>query len=94
MLGGTRENPRLHRLNGPVSTPLFDHLGSSSWHSFDAAMIVWFGRIKAGRWIVPALVVVVALVLVRLRLRPWLKQWLKQRRLQRAQLAVEKMNNV
>jgi hypothetical protein len=27
-----------------VSTPLFDHLGSSSWHSYDAAMIVSLGK--------------------------------------------------
>jgi hypothetical protein len=27
---------RFHRLNGRVSTPLFHHLGSSSWHGDDA----------------------------------------------------------
>jgi hypothetical protein len=34
----------MHNLNGPVSTPLFNHLGSSSWHSYDAAMIVSLGK--------------------------------------------------
>ena len=26
----------MHHLNGNVSTPVFDHLGSSSWHDYDA----------------------------------------------------------
>lgn len=29
----------LHSLSGRVSTPLFDHLGSSSWHSSDAKFV-------------------------------------------------------
>jgi mannosyltransferase OCH1-like enzyme len=29
----------LHSLSGHVSTPLFEHLGSSSWHSYDARML-------------------------------------------------------
>ncbi|KAG6027515.1 hypothetical protein E4U41_000903 [Claviceps citrina] len=33
----------LHSLNGKVSTPIFDHLGSSSWHSYDAKLIVTIG---------------------------------------------------
>jgi mannosyltransferase OCH1-like enzyme len=33
----------LHSLNGRVSTPIFDHLGSSSWHSYDAKLIVTIG---------------------------------------------------
>ena len=33
----------LHSLNGKASTPLFDHLGSSSWHSYDAKFIVSLG---------------------------------------------------
>ncbi|KAK4123036.1 glycosyltransferase family 32 protein [Parathielavia appendiculata] len=44
ILAGPSGNPRLHSLNGPVSTPLFNHLGSSSWHSYDAAMIVSLGK--------------------------------------------------
>jgi hypothetical protein len=44
ILAGPKENPRLHSLNGPVSTPIFNHLGSSSWHSYDAAMIVSLGK--------------------------------------------------
>ncbi len=44
ILAGPRWNRRMHSLNGPVSTPLFNHLGSSSWHSYDAAMIVSLGK--------------------------------------------------
>jgi mannosyltransferase OCH1-like enzyme len=33
----------LHSLNGRVSTPIFDHLGSSSWHSYDAKLFVSVG---------------------------------------------------
>jgi inositol phosphorylceramide mannosyltransferase catalytic subunit len=39
-----------------VSTPIFDHLGSSSWHSYDAAMIVSLGH--ARRWRTPVLFIV------------------------------------
>ncbi|KAK4221340.1 glycosyltransferase [Podospora fimiseda] len=48
ILSGTRENPGMHSLNGPVSTPIFNHLGSSSWHSYDAALIVSIGKGHAG----------------------------------------------
>ena len=34
----------LHSLSGRVSTPLFDHLGSSSWHTSDALFIRQFGK--------------------------------------------------
>ncbi|KAK3331791.1 glycosyltransferase family 32 protein [Cercophora scortea] len=51
ILAGTKENPRMHSLNGPVSTPIFNHLGSSSWHSFDAAMITSAGRHLS--WLLP-----------------------------------------
>ena len=44
VLAGPSDNPRLHSLNGQVSTPIFNHLGSSSWHSYDAALIVSVGR--------------------------------------------------
>ncbi|KYK60238.1 glycosyl transferase [Drechmeria coniospora] len=33
----------LHSLNGRVTTPLFEHLGSSSWHSYDAQLITSLG---------------------------------------------------
>ncbi|GAO16610.1 uncharacterized protein UV8b_01474 [Ustilaginoidea virens] len=33
----------MHSLNGRASTPIFDHLGSSSWHSYDAKLIVTLG---------------------------------------------------
>lgn len=45
ILGGTLESPNLHRLNGHVITPLFQHLGASSWHSFDAHFIVSMGKL-------------------------------------------------
>ena len=50
----------MHRLNGRVSTPLFNHLGSSSWHSYDAAMIVRLG--KGGGWGMPVVVAVLVAV--------------------------------
>jgi len=56
ILAGPPEQPAMHSLNGNVSTPLFDHLGSSSWHSYDAAMIVSLG--KPGGWHAPVLFVV------------------------------------
>ncbi|KAI9674035.1 MAG: hypothetical protein M1829_003878 [Trizodia sp. TS-e1964] len=34
----------MHRLSGDVETPLFHHLGTSSWHSFDASIIVSIGH--------------------------------------------------
>ncbi len=55
ILAGPPGNPELHMLNGAVSTPLFDHLGSSSWHSFDGSFIVSLGR--PGEW--PLLVLLV-----------------------------------
>lgn len=54
ILGGTKDNKKLHMLSGPVNTPLFKHLGSSSWHSYDAAMIVNLGKSVGGsRWRLP-----------------------------------------
>ncbi|OTA01658.1 GT32 glycosyltransferase family 32 protein [Trichoderma parareesei] len=34
----------MHSLNGHVKTPIFEHLGSSSWHSYDARFIMSLGR--------------------------------------------------
>ena len=34
----------LHSLNGRVTTPLFEHLGSSSWHSYDAQLFTMVGN--------------------------------------------------
>ncbi|ETS03728.1 putative glycosyl transferase [Trichoderma reesei RUT C-30] len=34
----------MHSLNGRVKTPIFEHLGSSSWHSYDARFIMSLGR--------------------------------------------------
>ena len=33
-----------HKLNGHVVTPLFEHLGASSWHKSDASMVLRIGR--------------------------------------------------
>ncbi|KAH8705782.1 putative glycosyl transferase [Talaromyces proteolyticus] len=52
ILGGIPGHPRLHMLNGYVDTPLFRHLGSSSWHSFDAFLINWLGHRQKGLIIV------------------------------------------
>lgn len=52
ILSGGPKDPKLHMLNGDVTTPLFHHLGSSSWHSFDAAVIMMLGRTSVYAWIV------------------------------------------
>ncbi|GKZ73644.1 hypothetical protein AnigIFM60653_010800 [Aspergillus niger] len=44
VLAGPPENPRMHMLNGVVNTPLFRHLGSSSWHEKDARFIKAFAN--------------------------------------------------
>lgn len=64
VLRGPKSNPKLHQLNGAVSTPLFDHLGSSKWHSFDAWAIVTIGKLR--RWALSLLslsLVAVAMIL-------------------------------
>lgn len=33
-----------HKLNGHVTTPLFEHLGASSWHKGDAKMVLMLGK--------------------------------------------------
>jgi len=49
VLGG-REN----MLNGRVYTPLFKHLGSSSWHAQDAKAMIWMAWVvrKRGQYII------------------------------------------
>ncbi|GFF23756.1 mannosyl phosphorylinositol ceramide synthase CSH1 [Aspergillus udagawae] len=42
ILSGPPDAPRMHMLNGKVNTPLFRHLGSSSWHNRDARLISLF----------------------------------------------------
>ncbi|KAH6635951.1 glycosyltransferase family 32 protein [Chaetomium tenue] len=51
VLAGPKENPNMHNLNGRVSTPILNHFGSSSWHSYDAAIIVLLG--KTHGWALP-----------------------------------------
>ncbi|CAK7567179.1 MAG: hypothetical protein SEPTF4163_005141 [Sporothrix epigloea] len=53
VLRGPVDNPDMHKLNGAVSTPIFDHLGSSAWHSFDGRFIIMLRR--ALPWIFPVL---------------------------------------
>ncbi|EED13565.1 glycosyl transferase, putative [Talaromyces stipitatus ATCC 10500] len=62
ILGGITGSPRLHMLNGFVDTPLFRHLGSSSWHNFDAALINWIGHLRSGSIII-SLIFVASLLL-------------------------------
>ncbi|KAE8355935.1 hypothetical protein BDV28DRAFT_162331 [Aspergillus coremiiformis] len=42
ILSGPPDQPRMHMLNGLVNTPLFRHLGSSSWHGQDARLVSFF----------------------------------------------------
>ncbi|RAH43455.1 glycosyltransferase family 32 protein [Aspergillus brunneoviolaceus CBS 621.78] len=44
VLAGTPDHPTLHMLNGYVNTPLFQHLGTSSWHGRDARWIKFFAH--------------------------------------------------
>ncbi|KAK0738746.1 glycosyltransferase family 32 protein [Schizothecium vesticola] len=60
VLAGPPDNFRLHSLNGHVQTPIFNHLGSSSWHSYDAALIVSVGRMLGHK--LPILAVVAGVV--------------------------------
>ncbi|OGM45767.1 glycosyl transferase [Aspergillus bombycis] len=39
ILSGTPGRPNMHMLNGEVDTPLFRHLGTSSWHANDALFV-------------------------------------------------------
>lgn len=77
ILMGPKDQPNMHRLNGDVVTPLFHHLGASSWHSYDAALIVSLGRIDRNTWLravglavfVSALGVTIWIGMLRLRLK-------------------------
>lgn len=76
ILSGTKANPNLHRLNGNVITPLFHHLGASSWHSFDASLIVSLGRAKPSLLI---LFLVLAFLITAFVVATW-RQVLRMRR--------------
>ncbi|KAE8380069.1 hypothetical protein BDV26DRAFT_150787 [Aspergillus bertholletiae] len=39
ILSGPPDQPKMHMLNGFVDTPLFRHLGTSSWHASDALFV-------------------------------------------------------
>jgi ABC-type bacteriocin/lantibiotic exporter with double-glycine peptidase domain len=75
ILVGPSNNFWLHSLNGPVSTPLFNHLGSASWHLYDAELVVLLG--KCLTWVLPILIIgiVVILLVVTDRLNQRLQNW-------------------
>ncbi|KAH6695183.1 hypothetical protein F5X68DRAFT_257895 [Plectosphaerella plurivora] len=77
VLGGPPEDPKLNSLNGQVTTPLFNHLGSSSWHSYDGLFIMLLGKhIK-----LVAVVVVLIAALVSVTIVAWYRTGLSLRRL-------------
>jgi hypothetical protein len=55
VLWGPRQ---MHHLNGNVVTPLFRHLGSSSWHSWDAAYLKMFKKLRFS--VLPCAIVIVS----------------------------------
>ena len=61
VLAGPEGDRGMHSLNGRVSTPLFEHLGSSSWHSYDSSLIVLLGE---SSWMLPLLVGVSGCILI------------------------------
>ncbi|CAK7240406.1 MAG: hypothetical protein STHCBS139747_001845 [Sporothrix thermara] len=68
VLRGPDDNRDMHKLNGAVSTPIFDHLGSSAWHSFDGRFIIMLR--SALPWILPVLLLtIVGSVLIAKRRR-------------------------
>jgi hypothetical protein len=80
ILSGPEGNENMHMLNGDVETPLFHHLGASSWHSYDAALIMSIGRLKSpigrvGFGVILGLIVLSVSVWASiLRLRLWRKR--------------------
>jgi hypothetical protein len=81
VLAGPPDNFKLHSLNGHVSTPIFDHLGSSSWHSYDASLIVLLG--KSAKWWIPLLILGAAaaifLVVRKLKVKGTLRRYASYR---------------
>lgn len=61
VLAGPEDDRGMHSLNGKVATPLFEHLGSSSWHSYDSSLIVLLGE---SSWMLPLLIVVSGCILI------------------------------
>jgi len=67
----------LHTLSGRVSTPLFDHLGSSSWHSYDVQLAA---RLSSRFTLIVFLSAMIAATLC-LRGKPllcWVRRWVFQ----------------
>jgi mannosyltransferase OCH1-like enzyme len=44
ILADEKGNINPHMLRGKTTTPLFAHGGASSWHSWDAALVLWVGK--------------------------------------------------
>lgn len=95
VLAGPPGRYGLHSLNGHAVTPIFEHLGSSAWHSFDAALIVLLGRLTAQQVV---LLVVVALGLGAVAVRAWLARRARKARFvaagvyrERASIEVDKV---
>lgn len=47
ILSGPPTDPRMHMLNGFVDTPLFSHLGTSSWHAQDVVIFKFLDALRA-----------------------------------------------
>lgn len=52
----------MHTLNGHVETPLFRHLGSSSWHSFDGRFIYLLGKVAKSVWMLVLMMLALLIV--------------------------------
>ncbi|CEJ60971.1 hypothetical protein PMG11_09524 [Penicillium brasilianum] len=64
ILSGTSDNPTMHMLNGFVDTPLFRHLGSSSWHTKDARLILLLKDAQPSLILVSVVIIIAVLALM------------------------------
>jgi hypothetical protein len=62
---------RLHQLSGAVTTPLFRHLGLSSWHSADGAIVHFFKFGPAGHVLALAVRLGVITTVLYIAIRCW-----------------------
>lgn len=84
VLAGERGDIASHMLRGEVTTPLFKHGGASSWHSWDAEVIVFIGACgKKSLFLIGILVLILVCPMVALRLRR--RAWRMHRRRQSGQ---------
>ena len=70
-----------HMLRGETTTPLFKHGGASSWHSWDAKLIVFIGAHGKKIFLAVGLVVPVLVILVVMYILRWRVGRLQRRRL-------------